>query len=64
MLGYAFVRPESEQNCSLLTRGYIRVHRNMTLSDRDALMRSLMQSRSAQESFGPAIVNSAMQPHI
>ena len=25
MLGYAFVRPESEQNCSLLTRFYIRV---------------------------------------
>jgi hypothetical protein len=43
-ISYAFVRPESEQNCSLLVHVYIRVRagvrRNTTLSDRDALLRS------------------------
>ena len=28
-VGYAFVRPESEQNCSLLMRFYIRVRANV-----------------------------------
>jgi hypothetical protein len=40
LFAYPFVRPQSEQNCSLLTRVYIRVRRNTALSDGDALLPS------------------------